>query len=79
MTTVDTKLYKLYLWHLYTLIIRLVLNYISFNNKIDLNKLDNNYAIMPTINQQIIVLICLLSQPNTGTVLLLNLCCFAYS
>ena len=46
---VDTKLYKLYLWHLYTLIMRLILSDISFDNKIDLNKLDNNYTITPTI------------------------------
>ena len=51
MITVDTKLYKLYLWHLYTLIMRLILSYTSFNNKINLNKLDNDHAIMPTINQ----------------------------
>jgi len=46
---VNTKLYKLYLRHLYTLTIRLILSYISFNNKINLNKLDNNRAIMPII------------------------------
>ena len=46
MTTVDTELYKLYLWHLYTLAMRLVLSYISFNNKIDLNKLNNNINIL---------------------------------
>ena len=50
MTTVDTKLYKLYLWHLYTLIIRLIPSYISFNNGINLDKLDNNHAVIPTIN-----------------------------
>ena len=49
MITVDTKLYKLYLWHLYTLTMRLVLNCISFNNKINLNKLDNDYTVIPII------------------------------
>ena len=52
MTTVDTKLYKLYLRHLYTLIIRLVLSCVSFNNKINLNKLDNNCAVTPIIRIQ---------------------------
>ena len=46
---VDTKLYKLYLRHLYTLIIRLVLSYISFNNEINLDKLDNDRAVTPII------------------------------
>ena len=49
MTIVNIKLYKLYLRHLYTLIIKLILSYISFNNKINLDKLDNNYAVMPII------------------------------
>ena len=46
---VDTKLYKLYLRHLYTLITRLILSCVSFNNEIDLNELDNNCAITPII------------------------------
>ena len=58
---VNTELYKLYLRHLYTLIMRLVLSYINFDNKIDLNKLDNNYTVIPTINQLMIAPICLLS------------------
>ena len=49
MTIVNTKLYKLYLRHLYTLIIRLILSYVSFNNKINLDELDNNYTITPAI------------------------------
>ena len=49
---VNTKLYKLYLRHLYTLIIRLVLSYISFNNKIDLDELDNDRAVMPAIQMR---------------------------
>jgi len=43
---VDTKLYKLYLRYLYTLITRLILSCISFDNEIDLDELDNNCAVM---------------------------------
>ena len=48
-TSVDTELCKPYLWHLYTLITRLVLSCVSFNNKIDLDELDNDRADMPAI------------------------------
>ena len=58
---------------------RLVLNCINFDNKINLDKLDNNHTIIPTINWWIIILICLLLQPDAGTALLLDFCCFAYS
>jgi len=44
---VNTKLYKLYLRYLYTLITRLILNCVSFNNEIDLDELDNNRAVTP--------------------------------
>ena len=46
---VDTELYKLYLRYLYTSTTRLILNCINFDNKIDLDKLDNDRAVMPTI------------------------------
>ena len=46
---VNTKLYKLYLRHLYTSTTRLILSYISFNNEIDLGELDTNRAITPII------------------------------
>jgi len=46
---VNTELYKLYLRHLYTLITRLILSCVSFNNEINLDKLDNDCAIMPII------------------------------
>jgi len=49
---VNTKLYKLTFRHLYTSTIRLILSYISFNNKINLDKLDNNCAVMPIIQMQ---------------------------
>jgi hypothetical protein len=41
---VDTELYKLYLRHWYTLITRLILSCVSFDNKIDLDELDNARA-----------------------------------
>ena len=46
---VNTKLYKLCLRHLYTLITRLILSYISFDNKINLDKQDNNRAVTSAI------------------------------
>ena len=46
---VDTELYKFYLRHLYTSTTRLILSYISFDNEIDLDELDNNCAVMPAI------------------------------
>jgi len=49
---VNTKLYKLYLRHLYTSTIRLILSCVSFNNKINLDKLDNNRAITPIIQMR---------------------------
>ena len=49
---VDTELYKLFFRHLYTLIMRLILSYISFNNGINLNKLDNNYIITSIIQMR---------------------------
>ena len=52
MTTIDTKLYKLYLWHLYTSTMRLILSYISFDNEIDLDKLDNDRAVTPAIRMR---------------------------
>ena len=49
---VDTELYKLYLRHLYTLITRLILSCVSFDNKIDLDELDNDRAVTPAIRMQ---------------------------
>jgi len=49
---VNTELYKLYLRHLYTPIMRLILSCISFDNEIDLDKLDNDRAIMPAIRMR---------------------------
>ena len=46
---VDTELYKPYLRHLYTSTTRLILSCISFDNEIDLDKLDNDCAVTPAI------------------------------
>ena len=46
---VDTKLYKLYLRHLYTLTTRLVLSCVSFNNKINLDEPTKHRANTPVI------------------------------
>ena len=49
---VDTELYKLTFRHLYTLIMRLILSCISFDNEINLDKLDNDRAIIPAIRMR---------------------------
>jgi len=51
-TTVDTELYKLYLRHLYTSTTRLILSCVSFDNKIDLDELDNDRAVTPAIRMR---------------------------
>ena len=49
---VDTELYKLFLRHLYTLTTRLILSCVSFDNKINLNKLGNDRAVTPAIRMR---------------------------
>ena len=49
---VNTELYKLYLKYLYTSTTRLILSCVSFNNEIDLDELDNNRAVTPTIRMR---------------------------
>ena len=49
---VNTKLYKLYLRHLYTSTTRLILSCISFNNEINLDTLNNDCAVTPIIQMR---------------------------
>jgi len=49
---VNTKLCKLYLRHLYTSTTRLILSCVSFDNEINLDKLDTNYAVTLAIRMR---------------------------